>query len=88
MVSATDLGQLRQLGHASLVPGGRHVVPRGDEPYDLMIVESGDIKLVTTALNGQEALLDVLSDGEVLGELSAIDGHPRSATAVALTPSN
>jgi CRP-like cAMP-binding protein len=58
----------------------------GDDPYDLMIIEAGDVKLVTTALNGHESLLDVLSAGEVLGELSAIDGTSRSASAVALTP--
>ena len=45
---------------------------------DLMIVERGDIKLVSAALNGQETMLEVLSAGEVLGELSAIDGASRS----------
>lgn len=84
-LSASDLGELRQLGTRRSLPAGATVFTEGDEPYDLMIVERGDIKLVTAALNGQETLLDVLSAGEVLGELSAIDGAPRSATATALT---
>lgn len=84
-LSATDLGQLRQLGTRRSLPAGATLFLEGDAPYDLTIIESGDIKLVTTALNGQETLLDVLSAGEVLGELSAIDGTSRSATAVAVT---
>lgn len=85
-LSAIDLGELRSLGSRRSLPAGATLFLEGDDPYDLVIVESGDIKLVTTALNGQEMLLDVLSAGEVLGELSAIDGAARSATAVALTP--
>ena len=84
-LSVSDLGQLRQLGTRRALPAGATLFLEGDAPYDLMIIESGDVKLVTTALNGQETLLDVLSAGEVLGELSAIDGTPRSAMAVALT---
>ena len=85
-LSAAELGHLRQLGTRRALPAGATLFLEGDDPYDLMIIEAGDIKLVATALNGQETLLDVLSAGEVLGELSAIDGAPRSATAVALTP--
>ncbi len=84
-LSASDLGQLRQLGIRRALPAGATLFLEGDPPYDLMVIESGDVKLVTTASNGQETLLDVLSAGEVLGELSAIDGTPRSAMAVALT---
>lgn len=84
-LSASDLGQLRTLGTRRTLPAGATLFLEGDEPYDLMIIEVGDIKLTTTALNGQETMLDVLSAGEVLGELSAIDGSPRSASAVALT---
>ena len=84
-LSATDLGELRDLGTRRGLPAGATVFVEGDDPYDVMIVERGDIKLVTAALNGQETMLDVLSAGEVLGELSAIDGAPRSATATALT---
>jgi CRP-like cAMP-binding protein len=84
-MGAADLGQLRHLGTRRALPAGSTLFVEGDEPYDLMIIETGDVKLVTTALNGQETVLDVLGAGEVLGELSAIDGAPRSATAVALT---
>ncbi len=56
----------------------------GDEPHDLMVIERGSVKLSTCAANGQEIVLDVLDAGELLGELSAIDGAPRSATATAL----
>lgn len=84
-LTATDLAALRELGAHRTLPAGSTLFLEGDAPYDLVIVESGEVKLVTTAPNGQETLLDVLGAGEVLGELSAIDGSPRSATAVALT---
>lgn len=84
-VSASDLGQLRELGARRTLPAGATLFLEGDDPYDLMIIEDGDVKLVTAALNGQETLLEVLSAGELLGELSAIDGAARSATAVAIT---
>lgn len=82
---ASDFETLRSLGTRRALPAGATLFTEGDEPHDVMIVESGDVKLVTTALNGHETLLDVLGTGEVLGELSAIDGARRSATAVALT---
>jgi CRP-like cAMP-binding protein len=57
----------------------------GDESHEVLIVRSGDIK-VSITLEDHEVLLDVVTAGEVLGELSAIDGGPRSASAVTLTP--
>jgi CRP-like cAMP-binding protein len=56
-----------------------------DDTHDVLVVRSGDIK-VSITLDDREVLLDVLGTGDLLGELSAIDGGPRSATASALTP--
>ena len=84
-LSASDLSALRQLGARRSLRQGSTLFMAGDEPHDVAIVESGDIKVVTSAPNGQEVVLDVVGEGELLGELSALDGSPRSATATALS---
>lgn len=83
--SATDLATLRGLGSRRSLRAGSTLFMEGDGPHDVTVVEAGDIKVVTTAPNGNEVVLDVVGPGELLGELSALDGAPRSATAIALT---
>ena len=67
-------------------PKGSVVFAEGDDAHDVLIVRSGAVEVVTTALNGREVVLDVLHAGEVLGELSVIDAGPRSATVKTLEP--
>lgn len=84
-LSASDLSALRARGRRRTARAGSTIFVEGDDPYDVMIVESGDVKIATVAANGGEVVLDVLGAGELLGELSAIDGIDRSATATAIT---
>lgn len=84
-ISETQLRRLRELGTRRSLPAGTTLFVEGDAPYDVMIIEFGSVKLTTTSLIGHEVVLDILDAGELLGELSAIDRAPRSATAVALT---
>jgi len=77
--------QLRALGSARSLLERDTLFREADEPYDVFLVESGELKLVTSAVNGTEVVLDVVGQGEVIGELSAIDGATRSASAIALT---
>lgn len=84
-LSASDQGALRDLGRRRSLRAGSTLFMEGDDPADLMIIETGDVKLTTTSSNGREVVLDVLGPDELLGELSAIDGVARSASAIALT---
>jgi CRP/FNR family transcriptional regulator, cyclic AMP receptor protein len=56
----------------------------GDDAHDVFVVLTGDVKVALTSADGREVVLDVVGAGDILGELSAIDGGPRSATATAL----
>ncbi len=58
----------------------------GDEGRDVFIVVKGVVKVVTTSASGNQVILDLVTAGSLLGELSAIDGQARSASAEAVTP--
>lgn len=59
-----------------------------DEPGDsLFVVLAGRVKVALFGDNGREVTLAILRPGEVFGEVSLIDGSPRSANVVAMVDS-
>lgn len=48
------------------------------------IILAGSIKLFTKSNNGEEKVLSLVNSGESFGELSLLDGRPRSASAQTL----
>jgi CRP-like cAMP-binding protein len=65
---------------------GEVIFHRGDPGQALFIVARGSVKIVVPTQTGEEALLAVIGPGDFFGELSLLDGAPRSATAIALEP--
>ncbi len=63
------------------------IVSEGDPGDALYVVRSGEVKVLLIAEDGREVILDVLAVGDHFGELSLIDGRPRSAHVVATQPS-
>ena len=59
----------------------------GDEGDGCYRVEDGLLKASVAAPNGGERILAILGPGSVVGELSMIDGAPRSASVAALRES-
>jgi CRP-like cAMP-binding protein len=51
-----------------------------------MLLTKGRVKIASTSEEGRESVLAFRGPGEVLGELSAIDGQPRSAGVTAVDP--
>ena len=65
---------------------GEVVFHEGDPGDSLFIVASGAVKVVLPSEEGEEAILATLRRGEFLGELALLDGAPRSASCIALEP--
>ncbi|MGE0879925.1 MAG: Crp/Fnr family transcriptional regulator [Acidimicrobiia bacterium] len=80
-----DQAALKALGTRRRYPAGAMLFFAGDRADELMIVLDGDVKVHVGTIDGRDVILDVMGEGELLGELSALDGLPRSAEATALT---
>jgi CRP-like cAMP-binding protein len=59
---------------------------QGDPGDSLFIVTSGAVKITLPSEDGDEAILATVRPGAFFGELALLDGAPRSATAVAMEP--
>jgi CRP-like cAMP-binding protein len=62
---------------------GAVVFREGDPPDRVLALRSGRVKVSLTTPGGREIVLAVKGPGDLLGELGALDGRPRSATATA-----
>ncbi len=56
----------------------------GDRAERVFVVERGWVMIISVASDGREIVLGLRGPGDVIGDLSALDGAPRSATALAL----
>lgn len=57
----------------------------GEPAEHLLVLRTGALKVHLTAEHGAELLLAVLAPGAALGDVSLIDGRPRSAGVTALS---
>jgi CRP/FNR family transcriptional regulator, cyclic AMP receptor protein len=58
---------------------------QADDAGPVVVLLSGRVK-ITMSQAGREAIVAVLGPGELVGELAAIDGGPRSTTVTTLEP--
>jgi CRP-like cAMP-binding protein len=83
-LTAPEQAALSRVGTRRPFPPGAVILSQGDAERHLLVVLSGQVRVVTGSAHGREVLLAVCGPGQVLGELSAIDGAPRSATVQAV----
>jgi len=60
------------------------VILAEDQGDSFFIIRSGRVKVSVTGPDGREIILSQLGSGEFFGELSLLDGHPRSADVTTL----
>ncbi|GJL73839.1 MAG: cyclic nucleotide-binding protein [Nitrosomonas sp.] len=84
-LSSADLGAVAQVCHWHRYEAGESIVHYHDNSNSTFFIAQGEIRVTYHSLSGHEVILCDLLAGEMFGELTAIDGHTRSATVVAKT---
>lgn len=79
-----QLEHVLRISHRKTFPAGTILFHEKDMGLTFYVVLSGSIKLFTRSSSGEEKVLSLVSGGESFGELSLLDGRPRSASAQTL----
>ncbi|TVO52270.1 Crp/Fnr family transcriptional regulator [Denitromonas halophila] len=70
------------------IPRGQAVVRAGDPPDYVYFVLTGSLKVLVSDEDGREVILTILGQGELFGEMGIFEEQPRSASVVAVMPSD
>ena len=64
---------------------GQTIFAAGENGTSVLLIELGRVEISNTSISGRKSVLAHMGPGEILGEIAALDGGPRSADAVAAT---
>jgi CRP/FNR family cyclic AMP-dependent transcriptional regulator len=83
-----EISELASHANGTHFDTGETVFAKGGSGTDAYWVVTGRFKVTTSARNGSELLLGMIEVGGHCGEISAIEGGPRSSNVIAERPSN
>lgn len=86
-LSDTDRQWLAQRVRRRTYARGDLIFQKDDPGEALFIVESGSVRIHVTGAQGTDLTLAVMNANDFFGDMSLLDGKPRSASASALTDS-
>lgn len=81
----SDRDKLSTLGTLRGYQPGSSLIVEGASDTDVLVLLAGYAKVLGNTIDGHAVLLSIRVGGDLVGELAAIDGQPRSATVVAAT---
>ena len=88
LMSDDDLSDVESLLSSKTYAKNEMIFMEDDEGSKLMfIIVSGKVKVSITGISGKETILAILNEKDYFGEMSLIDGEPRSASVQTLDKS-
>lgn len=81
-MSDKEIAQLAGVGEERRYTKGTTIIKEDSRSRDLYVVDTGrvSIRLTLPTETGREEVIYTMREGQIFGELSLVDGSPRSAT--------
>lgn len=84
-LKATELDSLLTYTRVEHFAARAEIFAKGSPGDRMMAVMRGRVKISSLSSEGREIVLNIISEGEIFGEIALIDGKERTADAVAMT---
>src|SRR5208282_2150035 len=84
-LKATELDSLLTYTRIEHFAAREEIFAKGSPGDRMMAVMRGRVKISSLSSEGREIVLNIISEGEIFGEIALIDGKERTADAVAMT---
>ena len=79
-----ELGALSQVAIPRVFPRDRVIIMAEEEGDTLFVIHRGQVKVSIVSEDGREVILSMLGAGDFFGEMSLLDGNPRSANVTTM----
>jgi CRP-like cAMP-binding protein len=79
-----DILAVLGLAHSERHPAKHVIFHEGEEGDRLLLLLEGRVKVSLSSAEGKEAILSILEPGQLIGEMSLLDGGHRSATVTTM----
>lgn len=79
-----DIVAILGLAHSEKYAAKHVIFHEGEEGDRLLLLLEGRVKVSLSSAEGKEAILSILEPGQLIGEMSLLDGGHRSATVTAM----
>ena len=86
LLGSEERNTLEQLGRRSRFARGTRLMHEGEPGDRVMVLISGHVKASSVTPDGNELVLSFRGPGDVLGEMSFLDGARRSSNVTAIEP--
>jgi len=87
-LAPSDVEAIASVATTRSIKAREELFHKGAKGAQIYVVASGRLKVITTSDEGDDLMFCVVDPGEVIGEVGLLSDRPRTATVVAMQPSD
>jgi CRP-like cAMP-binding protein len=84
-LNARQIERLAACVVSKSAPRGTSICAKGDPGTSLFVICRGAVKIMAPSVDGHDAMFNLMTNGDIVGEIALLDGQTRTADVIAMT---